>query len=366
MSGGTTRINGAVVGSGGASLSTNNPVALGAAAPGSGTAASKDDHVHPTTGLALLAGAAFTADITLATSKKLAGVAELNLSAASGSVINEQINAVTQETIGLGVHVFGAGDATATTTAFTVRGPARTGTDAAASSWTFQAPNGTGAGAQPGFVFQTGLVTGTSSTAQAMTTSLTIGRGLRIGSGTTFDGGDGTINFANGTGPGLYWPIAGTNRQLVQLNTSTMIIGDVTNLPNVSLRGSTLCDIYAATTHVYTAASATIATFDANGLALALGFKEGQTAVKSTAYTILITDTEIYVDPTTPFALQLPNPATVGAGKVYHVVSFKASLLNMTLVRFGSEKINNATSTWTFIAEQGARIYCNGVDWAVV
>ena len=39
------------------SLSSNNPVALGTAAPGSGTTASRDDHVHPTTGLAVLAAA---------------------------------------------------------------------------------------------------------------------------------------------------------------------------------------------------------------------------------------------------------------------------------------------------------------------
>lgn len=39
------------------SLSANTPSALGTAAAGAGTAASKDDHVHPTTGLAVLANA---------------------------------------------------------------------------------------------------------------------------------------------------------------------------------------------------------------------------------------------------------------------------------------------------------------------
>src|SRR5687768_15045691 len=38
-------------------LSTAAPLALGAAAAGAGTLPSKDTHVHPTTGLALLAGA---------------------------------------------------------------------------------------------------------------------------------------------------------------------------------------------------------------------------------------------------------------------------------------------------------------------
>lgn len=40
-------------GGGGASLSNNTPVGLGTAAPGSGTTASRHDHVHPTTGLSL-------------------------------------------------------------------------------------------------------------------------------------------------------------------------------------------------------------------------------------------------------------------------------------------------------------------------
>ena len=40
-------------GGGGAPLSDNDPVALGTAGPGDGESASRDDHVHPTTGLAL-------------------------------------------------------------------------------------------------------------------------------------------------------------------------------------------------------------------------------------------------------------------------------------------------------------------------
>lgn len=48
-------------GGGGADLSDSVPLALGTAAAGSGTKASRDTHIHPTTGLALLAAAnAFT------------------------------------------------------------------------------------------------------------------------------------------------------------------------------------------------------------------------------------------------------------------------------------------------------------------
>lgn len=44
-----------VAGAGGVPLSGNNAVALGTAAPGVGTAAAREDHVHPTTGLELTA-----------------------------------------------------------------------------------------------------------------------------------------------------------------------------------------------------------------------------------------------------------------------------------------------------------------------
>jgi hypothetical protein len=51
----------------GSLLSSANPVALGTAGPGTGTIPSRQDHVHPTTGLALLAGATFTGAVVLAT-----------------------------------------------------------------------------------------------------------------------------------------------------------------------------------------------------------------------------------------------------------------------------------------------------------
>lgn len=46
------------------SLSSSNPNALGAASAGVSSTASRSDHVHPTTGLALLSGSTFTGAIS--------------------------------------------------------------------------------------------------------------------------------------------------------------------------------------------------------------------------------------------------------------------------------------------------------------
>ena len=54
------------------SLSASTPQALGSAAAGSGTNASKDDHVHPTTGVGLTSGT--LAQFAATTSSQLAGV----------------------------------------------------------------------------------------------------------------------------------------------------------------------------------------------------------------------------------------------------------------------------------------------------
>jgi hypothetical protein len=54
------------------SLSSNNPLALGTVTPGVATTASRDDHVHPTTGLALTSGT--LGQFAATTSSQLAGV----------------------------------------------------------------------------------------------------------------------------------------------------------------------------------------------------------------------------------------------------------------------------------------------------
>lgn len=55
------------------SLSDSNPVALGTAAPGIGNAAARYDHTHPTTGIALLAGATFTGGVVCSAGLTIGG-----------------------------------------------------------------------------------------------------------------------------------------------------------------------------------------------------------------------------------------------------------------------------------------------------
>jgi hypothetical protein len=65
------------------SLSASTPQALGSAAAGSGTNASKDDHVHPTTGVGLTSGT--LAQFAATTSSQLAGV--ISDETGSGSLV---------------------------------------------------------------------------------------------------------------------------------------------------------------------------------------------------------------------------------------------------------------------------------------
>ncbi len=170
--------------------------------------------------------------MTVATGQQVSGAAELNLNAATGSLINGRINSVTQASIGLGAMILGAGDASATTTSFAVRGAARTGADAAPSILTFQSFNGTGTGgggntAQPLIVFQTGLIHGSDSVAMTQTTRAQFGAGLLVGSAayvSALDPGLGGITIANNVAlSGIV--SAGTSiSPLIMLNSSNAVI----------------------------------------------------------------------------------------------------------------------------------------------
>ena len=74
-------------------LSSTAPAALGTAAVGTGTTTARADHVHPTTGLALLAGSTFTGQIqsTLANSTTTGG-GQIYLNGATGNRIDFNIN----------------------------------------------------------------------------------------------------------------------------------------------------------------------------------------------------------------------------------------------------------------------------------
>jgi len=81
--------------------------------------------------------------------------------------------------------ILGSGEASATTTAATLRGPARTGTDAAGSNLTIAAGNGTGTGGSGVLIFQTASAGSTGSTANTLTERMRISSSGNVGIGTT-------------------------------------------------------------------------------------------------------------------------------------------------------------------------------------
>lgn len=68
------------------------------------------------------------------------------------------------------------------------------------------------------------------------------------------------------------------------------------------------------------------------------------------------------------FSIQLPNPSVVGSG--FHIyikdVTGNFGTNNLTLLRFGSEKIENVTANKVLSADFGFwKIYTDGTDWWV-
>lgn len=93
---------------------------------------------------------------------------------------------------------------------------------------------------------------------------------------------------------------------------------------------------------------------------------------KTANYTMLITDDIIYVDTTAgPFTLTLPNPTTVGAvgfTKIFRIIDTAGMLStnNLTLARFGSEKIEGLAASKVFSTDWGYfQVTTNRVDWFV-
>jgi len=81
--------------------------------------------------------------------------------------------------------VFGAGEATTTPGAATVRGANATGSNIPGSNLTIQASNGTGTGGSGSINFQTAPVAGTGSAANTLATALSITPSGNVGIGTT-------------------------------------------------------------------------------------------------------------------------------------------------------------------------------------
>ena len=94
--------------------------------------------------------------------------------------------------------IVGQGDATGTTTAGTLRGPARTGSNAAGVDTTFDAANGTGTGGSGNLIFRTAPVAGSSSTANTLAAVLTLTpAGATSAAGTIYSSGATSLSLTN-------------------------------------------------------------------------------------------------------------------------------------------------------------------------
>lgn len=101
--------------------------------------------------------------------------------AAAGSGTSVGINVGTGKTANIGgtlvaggTVILGAGDATSTVTAPTIRGAARTGTNAVGANLTIDAANGTGTGGSGSIIFRTAPAGSSGSTANTMRTVMEI------------------------------------------------------------------------------------------------------------------------------------------------------------------------------------------------
>lgn len=134
-----------------------------------------------------------------------------NLFAAAGTGTSVGINVGSGKTIGIGgTLLLGSGDGTGTVTAPTIRGAARTGTNAAGANLTIDAANGTGSAGSGSLIFRTASPAASGTTANTMQTRFVIDGTGRINFGpSTMDWGAGgnvtmgdtsAVGFAGPTG----------------------------------------------------------------------------------------------------------------------------------------------------------------------
>lgn len=98
------------------------------------------------------------------------------------------------------------------------------------------------------------------------------------------------------------------------------------------------------------------------------GYPVDPTTTKIANYTLTLNDRIVFVDTSGgAFNLTLPNPSTA-TGVVYRIFDSTGSFSvnNLTLVRFGSEKISGVAASRVFSTDWGAwDVVSNGTDWFV-
>ena len=125
----------------------------------------------------------------------------------SGTTINVNVGGSNTFLLA-GTMILGSGDGTATTSPPTIRGPARTGTNAAGSDITIDAANGTGTAGSGKFIFRTAPAGPAGTVADVMQNALVIGRGsdtylIDVGAGgSAATGGVATLRL-NGSSAGV-------------------------------------------------------------------------------------------------------------------------------------------------------------------
>lgn len=151
---------------------------------------------------------------------------------------------------------------------------------------------------------------------------------------------DGLLGDVTASGPGV---VAAT---LATVNANVGTFGSSTDIPSITVNGKGL--ITAVTTNTAKTAFTT----------------------KTANYTITTSDSIIFIDSSgSAFNLQLPNPSTIGSAgstRVYRIVDTVGTLStnNVTLVRFGSEKIEGVAANRLLQTDWGMwQLTTNGTDW---
>lgn len=109
-----------------------------------------------------------------------------NLFAAGGTGTSVGLNVGSGKTLGIsGTLLLGGGDGTGTTTAPTIRGAARTGTNVTGANLTIDAANGTGTGGSGNLIFRTAPIGVGGTAANTLQNSLVINNSGNVGIGTS-------------------------------------------------------------------------------------------------------------------------------------------------------------------------------------